>query len=554
MHRVSTSHPNCVLAYLRVLAVLLGLLALVNCGSGGNNPTSIAITPTNPSVAKGDQMQLHAIGTYADGSHQDLTDVVTWAYNNPTVISLTKKGEVTARAEGAAMVMASSPGLFGQDVTAHTYVTVGAPVLVEIAVTPNPLSVPLGETRQLAATGTYSDGSTQDLTHSVTWTSSATMTATVSATAMVAATGLGTATISAASGTVTGSTTVNVSQAVLLSIAVAPSQSSLPQGETEQLAATGTYSDGSTQNLAQFISWTSSNPTIAAVNGTGAILANTPGTATITATTGSVSGSATVTVTAPVVVALNITPATLSIVLESSSQLQATAIWSNGATQDVTSTVSWSAVPTGFVSIAYFGLVTAQQVGTATIFASYSGATGTANVTVTPLMFLSYFNRTNAKDSGIDGVMRIVNPGLTANVSAGNLCAMIYVFDANQELNECCGCSISDHGLRTLSLLHDLTSNPLTGVKPAAGTILMIPSAIAQNPQCNPNSLTPTGALPAWETNDQPNGDGTYSVTETSFHAVSLNSGIAANLAGLCSFIQSEGSGHGVCSCGSGGQ
>jgi hypothetical protein len=553
MDRVSTSHPTCVLAYLRVLAVVLVLLAvllpLVNCGTAGNKLNSIAITPAHPSVAKGDQMQMHAIGTYENGTQQDLTDVVTWQYNNPTVISLTVKGEVTALAEGAAMVAASSQGA-----TAHTYVTVGAPVLVEIAVTPNPLSVPLGESRQLAATGTYSDGSTQDLTHTATWTSSATATATVSATGMVAASGLGSATITAASGSVTGSAPVNVSQAALLSIAVAPSQSSLPQGETEQLTATGTYSDGSTQNLTPSITWTSSSSTIAAVSATGAILANTPGTATITAAAVSVSGSATVTVSAPVVVALNITPATLSIVLESSSQIHATAIWSNGATQDVTSTVSWSAVPTGFVSITYFGLVTAQQVGTATIFASYGGATGTATVTVTPLMFISYFNRTNAKDSGIDGVMRIVNPGLTANVSAGNLCAMIYVFDANQELNECCGCSISDHGLRTLSLLHDLTNNPLTGVKPAAGSILMIPSSITQNPQCNPSSLTPTGALPAWETNDQPNGDGTYSVTEASFHAVSLNSGIAANLAGICSFIQSDGSGHGVCSCGSGGQ
>ena len=58
-----------------------------------------------------------------------------------------------------------------------------------------------------------------------------------------------------------------------------------------------------------------------------------------------------------------------------------------------------------------------------------------------------------------DGTVRIDNPGLTY----GNLCAMIYVFDADQQLSECCGCVETHNGLRTLSVKRDLTSNPLTG-------------------------------------------------------------------------------------------
>src|SRR5580658_10716662 len=57
-----------------------------------------------------------------------------------------------------------------------------------------------------------------------------------------------------------------------------------------------------------------------------------------------------------------------------------------------------------------------------------------------------------------DATVRIDNPGLTY----GNLCAMIYVFDADQQLSECCGCLERHNGLRTLSVHSDLTSNPLT--------------------------------------------------------------------------------------------
>src|ERR1700685_1379805 len=44
-----------------------------------------------------------------------------------------------------------------------------------------------------------------------------------------------------------------------------------------------------------------------------------------------------------------------------------------------------------------------------------------------------------------DATVRIDNPGLTY----GNLCAMVYVFDADQQLSECCGWVETHNGLRT---------------------------------------------------------------------------------------------------------
>ena len=86
-----------------------------------------------------------------------------------------------------------------------------------------------------------------------------------------------------------------------------------------------------------------------------------------------------------------------------------------------------------------------------------------------------------------DATVRIDNPGLTY----GNLCAMIYVFDADQQLSECCGCVETHNGLRTLSVRSNLTSNPLTGVVSRNGVIKIVSAAVNNSP-CDPTSnVTP---------------------------------------------------------------
>jgi outer membrane protein assembly factor BamB len=90
--------------------------------------------------------------------------------------------------------------------------TLPPPVLLSIAVTPNNPIIANGKTRQLLATGTYSDSSTRDLTTQVTWTSTDLTKATVSASGLVTGMSYGSATIKATSGSIFGSTLVNVFQ------------------------------------------------------------------------------------------------------------------------------------------------------------------------------------------------------------------------------------------------------------------------------------------------------------------------------------------------------
>src|SRR5262249_10843973 len=70
----------------------------------------------------------------------------------------------------------------------------------------------------------------------------------------------------------------------------------LTVGGTQQFTATGTYSNGSTQNLTSQVTWASSNTAAATISSTGVATAAAAGSTTISATLGSVSGSTGLTV------------------------------------------------------------------------------------------------------------------------------------------------------------------------------------------------------------------------------------------------------------------
>ena len=144
-----------------------------------------------------------------------------------------------------------------------------------------------------------------------------------------------------------------------------------------------------------------------------------------------------------------------------------------------------------------------------------------------------------------DATVRIDNPGYTY----GNLCAMIYVFDADQQLTECCGCVETHNGLRTLSVKRDLTANPLTGVVSTTGVIKVV-SAAVNNAPCDPTvNVSPKANLRVWVTHIQNVVGTAYPITETESSDSTLGATELANLQAQCAFIGILGSGHGMCNC-----
>ena len=144
---------------------------------------------------------------------------------------------------------------------------------------------------QFTAIGTYGGGTKVDITSTAIWSSTSTAIATVNSSGLAAGLSAGTTTVTAASGAISGSSSLTVTTAVLQSIVVTPVNPNIAPGLTQQLTATGTYSDGSTANITTLVTWTSNTPSVATVNGSGLATGVTTGTSAFTASMGIIAGS-----------------------------------------------------------------------------------------------------------------------------------------------------------------------------------------------------------------------------------------------------------------------
>ena len=102
----------------------------------------------------------------------------------------------------------------------------------------------------------------------------------------------------------------------LTTITVGPPNANIQQGSNLQMSATGTFDDNSHQTLTSGLFWSTSDQNIASVGqNNGVVLGMSPGTATITASQGAISGSTSITVSLIGVTGIAISPKNMSGVL-----------------------------------------------------------------------------------------------------------------------------------------------------------------------------------------------------------------------------------------------
>ena len=323
-------------------------------------------------------LNLQAVATLSNGTQQTLSSSVTWQSSASSVITVNPQGYATAVGKGSAQISAAYQAL-----TSNASVTVVAPTLGSVSISPNQVSLPIGETEQLTVTGTYTDGSTQNLTPSVTWTSSGPAVS-VNAAGSAVAKAAGSATISATIGAVTGTASITVTPAAVVALNIVPGTLTLSLGSSSQLQAVATMSDGSQQTLSSSIAWQSSPTSIVTVNVQGSVTAVGKGSAQVTGTYQGISGSAAVTVVAPSLVSIAITPNQISLPIGETEQLIATGIYTDGSTQNLTQTATWISSGPTVATVSATGSAFAKTIGSATISATVGAVTGTANISVTP--------------------------------------------------------------------------------------------------------------------------------------------------------------------------
>ena len=438
----------------------------VNCVNKAPSLVSIAITPTDASIAKGLTQQYTATGTYTDGSTAVITDGVTWGSSDTGIATISNdsgsKGLATAVSVGDANISASLSGITSN--TSNTNLTIGNATLVSIAITPTDASIAKGLTQQYTATGTYTDGSTAVITDGVTWESSDTGIATISndsgSKGLATAVSVGDANISASLSGITSNTsntnlTVTIpTHNVNVTVSI-PTGTVIIQNGSEQytMSSSGTYAFSVEEGAIYNVTATDapSNQTCAVTNGsgtmgtsdvavqvtctinlrtikanvdgvTGTLVLQNNGTDDLTITSGGLysfstqaeegsnyvvtvsaspehqncavtDGSGTVpasdvtvdvncTTNLPVLQSIEVTPSNATVATGQSQQYTATGIYNYGANQDLTSSVTWSSGTPSVATISNSGMANAIAAGTTNITATLDTISGSTSLTV----------------------------------------------------------------------------------------------------------------------------------------------------------------------------
>jgi uncharacterized protein YjdB len=307
----------------RALRAAAALVALAGCSpDSGTTPggpsggvSIVRLTPASSELGLGNTLQLKL--TALDAQENELAGTgAVWASADTTVAVVSQEGVVTARRIGVVQLQAVMDGK-----SAFSVISVVAPRVAGVAVTPAGPSVVAGATVQLAVKVTDGAGATL-ADRLVFWQSSNDGVARVTSTGLVNGVAAGTATITATSegtsasvqvtvtapagqpapgtggSTPTTPTTPTTPAPTTTRVEVTPASASVVSGRTQQLAAAALDASGATRTGRSF-TWTSSASGVATVNGNGLVTAVSPGTTTITARADGVSGTATITVTAP---------------------------------------------------------------------------------------------------------------------------------------------------------------------------------------------------------------------------------------------------------------
>ncbi|MBX5483482.1 MAG: right-handed parallel beta-helix repeat-containing protein, partial [Myxococcaceae bacterium] len=375
-------------------------------------PATVTVTPPSATVQPNGTQQFSA--TIEDACGNTLNTPVSWL-----VVagggSISTSGLFTA---------GTTPGTFTNTVRATSgsvsgfaTVTVQTAPVATIEVTPQTTTLSINGTQQFTAVAKDASGNTVPATF--TW-------SVVAGGGTISPSGLFTAgttpgtftnTVRATSGAISGYATVTVNPGPLASITVTPLTVSLSPNGVQQFQATGKDAAGNTVPV---------TPTWSVVNGGGTINSSglftagaTPGTFTNTvrATSGAISGYASVTITPGALASLTITPPSATLGINGTQQF--TAVGKDASGNTVPATVTWSVV-NGGGTISSSGLFTAGTTPgtfTNTVRATSGSITTYATVTVTPGALANLTITPGTKTLAVNGTQQFTATGTD---SAGN--------------------------------------------------------------------------------------------------------------------------------------
>lgn len=321
-----------------------------------------------------DSPTIQLTATYTDNSTDtDASNKAEWTVDDNNVVSVVN-GKVKPVGSGAATITAT----YGKQ-------SVTIPVTVEMVKRLDPSKTQVSmlanenKTVKITLKATYPDGDVkEDVAAQAEWSSSSPTVADVIK-GEITAYGPGSATITAKYGTKTATIQVEVDKAIRLQASEQNIFLHAHESLTTPIKLEAVYPDKGAVDITKDAVWTSSNEKVAFVK-QGAVTANEPGTAVITAKYGDKSVSINVDVDVPRHLDM-VDKVALSLSGTKTQQLELTATYANGQTEKVQSKAEWKSSKEDVVYVSN-GMLTAYKKGEAEVSATYGGVTVTTRVAV----------------------------------------------------------------------------------------------------------------------------------------------------------------------------
>jgi len=352
---------------------------------------AIELFPADPYVPAGGNLQVHAIGRFADGELYPLTDVVTWSSSSNAIFTVAgppaPPGTITGVSEGTASLTARSEA---DAIEVSATVTVTPAQIVDLNISPALIRVPAGGSIGLRATAVLTTEVVIDVTGQCQWEvvdpEAAFFTAGPGRPFRLEAVFPTETTVRATYAGFTAEAPLIITEAELELVELYPATWTIAEGQAQQLWLLGTYSDGARVDLSTDASWSSNRPDIAFVTDAppGRVVAVTAGHTTISASYGGMTGTSEIQVTDAAVVSIQIHPPLATIPAGEDMRFVVIGIYTDESQRDLTAEVTWSvddeAIATISNAVGEWGRAVGQAPGSVTVSAQYGDLGDTATL------------------------------------------------------------------------------------------------------------------------------------------------------------------------------
>lgn len=347
---------------------------------------SLSIVPSMATMSEGQSVDYHAIATYSNGTIKEVTDHVKWVSSKKRIASIGHTGKAVGLNEGSTRIRASF-----KKITSQAELTVSGKI-ASIQIFPTKGQLEQGVTRQYRAQAVYVDGSSQDITSQVHWSSSKRDVACIDSDGMATGIEKGRSCIQASFGGFCGKTKLTVLPEHLTSISISPKTNRLMIFESQQFLAVGTYDNGKTVDSDHGLSvtWHSSCKDKVSVDKTGIGLAHAPGSVKIIAISThdkEIKGCAEVVVSEATLDSIAMKPTALTMNVQDTSLFEAKGHYSDGSTLSTKHgfSVTWNVDDQTAATVDSTGSVTSIKGSTSTNVVARAGSiVGVGTVKINP--------------------------------------------------------------------------------------------------------------------------------------------------------------------------